>query len=108
MCRMDFCMFILLTVALLFYDMTKRSSIQLHYVIAALFAVSIMILSILACISGTIDYTKRVKKQIKFSKFEFNQEKNISKVVTCIGIVLTITDLGICIAIIRSIKDNLK
>jgi len=96
----------LLTVALLFYDMTKRSSIQLHYSIAALFAVTIMLLSILACLSGTIDYANRVKKQIKLSKFEFNQEKNISKVVTCIGVVLTIIELGICIAIIRSIINK--
>tara|TARA_Y100000389_G_C17427818_1_gene500647 strand:- start:3 stop:389 length:387 start_codon:yes stop_codon:yes gene_type:complete len=94
---------ILLTASLLFYDMTKRSSIKIHYFVAAIFAITLMLLSVITCLSGTIDYTKRVKKQISLSKFEFNQEKNMSKVVTLIGILLTLIELGICISIIKSI-----
>ena len=94
---------ILLTASLLFYDMTRRSSIKIHYFIAAIFAITLMLLSVLTCLSGTIDYTKRVKKQIKSSNLDLNQEKSMSKVVTLIGVLLTLIELGICISIIKSI-----
>ena len=97
---------ILLTVSLLFYDMTKRSSLELHFLIAAIFAITLMGLSIFSCVSGVSNYEKRIKKQIEESKNEFKQEKQMSKTVMIFNWILIIIEVCICLSIINSIKNK--
>ena len=101
--------FMLMTVSLLFYHMTRVSSLEMGAKLAGLFAVSLIFIALTICVSAVAVYSKRVnnvlnKKYRKSTTSEYQnnikQERDYRILYITIGSLLAIIEIGICIAIL--------
>jgi heme/copper-type cytochrome/quinol oxidase subunit 2 len=95
---------VLLTSALLFYHMTRVSSLEMNSTVAGIFAIILMIISMGLCIMAVYTYHARISRSINKDnkdKDGFSQERKISPVITTFGIILAIVEIGICVTIIK-------
>ena len=103
--------FMLMTVSLLFYHMTKLSSLEMQSNIAGLFAVSLIFISAALCISGLTIYSKRIKKALKIRKnnksyrdtTNIDRENDYRILYIVLGSLLTVIEIGICLVILKGV-----
>ena len=93
--------FILMTVSLLFYHMTRRETLEMDPRLAGVFAVSIIIMSAVFAILSLVVYAKRIgrlrtEKQTGFVR----QEIIISHTYIAVGSALVVISFGIAVAIL--------
>ena len=93
--------FILMTVSLLFYHMTRRKTLEMDPRLAGVFAVSIIIMSAVFTIQSLVVYAKRVGRLRTKKETEFvHQEIIISHTYIAVGSILVVISFGIAIAIL--------
>ena len=93
--------FVLMTVSLLFYHMTRQRTLEMDRRLAGVFAVSIIILSAVFAIQSLVVYAKRIGRLRTKKETEFvRQEVLISHTYIVVGSLLVVISLGIAIAIL--------
>ena len=93
--------FILMTVSLLFYHMTRRKTLEMDRRLAGVFAISIIIMSAVFAIQSLVVYAKRVGRLRTKKETEFvRQEIIISRTYIAVGSILVVISFGIAIAIL--------
>ncbi len=93
--------FVLMTVSLLFYHMTRQRTLEMDRRLAGVFAVSIIIMSAVFAIQSLVVYAKRIGRLRTKKETEFvRQEVLISHTYIVVGSLLVVISLGIAIAIL--------
>jgi len=94
---------LVMTVSLLFYHMTKVSSIEMNSKIAGIFSVTLIIISGILNIAAIITYWDRVSYTLSIShKHTKKNNENIYRIVyLTIGVVYSIVQCGISYVIIK-------
>ena len=97
---------ILMTASLLFYHMTRVSSLEMDPRVAGIFAVCLISISIALGITSVIPYITRVTTLIKQDQSteesqESKKEGNYRTVYTILGCILILIQIGIAITIIK-------
>ena len=109
--------FMLMTVSLLFYHMTRVSSLEMGSKLAGIFAVSLIFIALTICISAVAVYSKRVNnvlnrkhKKIVNKEYQKNieQERDYRILYITIGSLLAIIEIGICVAILLGTLTKMK
>jgi uncharacterized membrane protein len=95
---------ILLTTALLFYHMTKFNTMEMNKIASAIFAISLIIISIIYLLLGSYSYYYRLVNQFKKNHDRlFNQELKKEKLIFnfyfFLSIIFILIELAICIQI---------
>jgi uncharacterized membrane protein len=101
--------FMLMTVSLIFYHMTRVSSLEMSKGIAALFAVALISVSAVLCITGLATYSMRIqnvlehqrshKYRSKYAEKGRKQEEDFRIVYIVMGSILAIVEVAIAGAI---------
>ena len=100
--------FILMTVALLFYHMTRIETLEMDRRLAGVFSVSIIIMSVIFSIQALLIYTKRLSRLRTKNETSFiRQEISISRTYIMVVRILIVIAVGIAIVILYGsfIKD---
>jgi len=94
--------FLLMTVSLLFYHMTKAESIEMDPRIAGVFAVSIIILAVVLSVQALAVYIRRVGrlKQNK-DRAPMHEEIVISHTYVAVAAILIVIETGIAYTILK-------
>ena len=93
--------FVLMTVALLFYHMTRRRTLEMDRRLAGLFAVSIIIMSVVFAIQSLLIYAKRLGRLKNKDETDFiRQEIGISHTYIVVNSILIVIAVGIAIVIL--------
>ena len=93
--------FILMTVSLLFYHMTRRRTLEMDRRLAGVFAISIIIMSVVFAIQSLIIYSKRLGRLKKKKETDFiQQEISISHTYIIVSSILIVIAVGIAIVIL--------
>lgn len=94
---------LMMTVSLLFYHMTRVSSIEMNSKIAGIFAVTLIIISGILNIAALVTYWDRITYSLEISgpHKKKNNENYYRIMYLTIGIIYTLVQLGITIIIIR-------
>ena len=103
--------FVLMTTALLFYHMTRSKSIEMDDKIAGIFAVAMMILSVVFEIQALVVYVQRVNRLKSWgNNASINQEIMIGRSLTVTIGILIVVQLCIGITILHGAfrKGGLK
>jgi hypothetical protein len=88
--------FILMTVSLLFYHMTRRKTLEMGRRLAGVFAVSIITMSAVFAVQSLVVYAKRVKRLQSATPTSFvRQEIGISHTYIAVGTILVVISTGI-------------
>ena len=103
--------FPLMTSSLLFYHMTRVKSLEMDKRLAALFAISLIMVCILYNVSSIFPYSERMNYIISEARRE-NDNQNVNKLTllkytfVALGMVTIIIQLGICGVIIKNTIDD--
>ena len=93
--------FILMTVSLLFYHMTRRRTLEMNRRLAGVFAISIIIMSVVFAIQSLIIYSKRLGRLKNKKETDFiQQEISISHTYIIVSSILIVIAVGIAIVIL--------
>ncbi len=93
--------FILMTVSLLFYHMTRRRTLEMDRRLAGVFAISIIIMSVVFAIQSLIIYSKRLGRLKNKKETDFiQQEISISHTYIIVSSILIVIAVGIAIVIL--------
>jgi hypothetical protein len=93
--------FILMTVSLLFYHMTCRRTLEMDRRLAGVFAISIIIMSVVFSIQSLIIYSKRLGRLKNKKETDFiQQEISISHTYIIVSSILIVIAVGIAIVIL--------
>ena len=93
--------FILMTVSLLFYHMTCRRTLEMDRRLAGVFAISIIIMSVVFAIQSLIIYSKRLGRLKNKKETDFiQQEISISHTYIIVSSILIVIAVGIAIVIL--------
>lgn len=93
--------FILMTVSLLFYHMTRRRTLEMNRRLAGVFAISIIIMSVVFAIQSLVIYSKRLSRLKKKKETDFiQQEISISHTYIIVSSILIVIAVGIAIVIL--------
>ena len=93
--------FILMTVSLLFYHMTRRRTLEMDRRLAGVFAISIIIMSVVFSIQSLIIYSKRLGRLKNKKETDFiQQEISISHTYIIVSSILIVIAVGIAIVIL--------
>lgn len=90
--------FLLMTMSLLFYHMTKMQSLEMDRRVASLFAVALVLVSIVMGISGILPYFQRVGSIIR--KTKDREEENFRALHVTLGIIVILIQIGIAVTIV--------
>ncbi len=92
---------ILMTVSLLFYHMTRRRTLEMNRRLAGVFAISIIIMSVVFAIQSLVIYSKRLSRLKKKKETDFiQQEISISHTYIIVSSILIVIAVGIAIVIL--------
>ncbi len=93
--------FVLMTVSLLFYHMTRRRTLEMDRRLAGVFAVSIIVMSVVFAIQSLVIYAKRLGRLKKKTETGFiQQEIGISHTYIIVNSILIVISVGIAIVIL--------
>ena len=93
--------FILMTVSLLFYHMTRRRTLEMNRRLAGVFAICIIIMSVVFAIQSLIIYSKRLGRLKNKKETDFiQQEISISHTYIIVSSILIVIAVGIAIVIL--------
>ncbi len=90
--------FILMTMSLLFYHMTKVKSLEMDRRVAGVFAVALIIVSIIMGLSSMFPYFQRVGSLVKKEKDK--EEDRIRTMYIVLGAIVILIQIGIAATII--------
>jgi hypothetical protein len=98
---------LLLTIALLFYHMTKFQSLEMAPVVSGVFAVIIILISVVYLFTGTYSYFIRLRNRIEKNTDEYQDsldfEKNNMILYFIMGMILLVVQCAIAFFIIKGI-----
>ena len=103
--------FILMTLSLLFYHMVRLSSLEMPPKIASLFAVGLILSSLLFCGSAIYSYDSRVRDVLASSDLPdtaHQKEKRFSAMYTWICCLVGLIQLGVVVTIVRGAFPEFK
>ena len=93
--------FVLMTVSLLFYHMTRRKTLEMDRRLAGIFAISIIIMSAVLAVQSLVVYAKRISRlRTKQDTTFVRQEIVISHTYIAVGTILVVISVGIATAIL--------
>jgi len=93
--------FVLMTVSLLFYHMTRRKTLEMDRRLAGIFAISIIIMSAVLAVQSLVVYAKRISRlRNKQATAFIRQEIGISHTYIAVGTILVVISVGIATAIL--------
>ena len=93
--------FVLMTVSLLFYHMTRRQTLEMAPRLAGLFAISIILMSTVLAVQSLVVYAKRLSRLRSKQDTTFvRQEIVISHTYIAVGTLLVVISVGIAVAIL--------
>ena len=93
--------FVLMTVSLLFYHMTRRKTLEMDRRLAGIFAISIIIMSAVLAVQSLVVYAKRISRLRNKQETAFiRQEIGISHTYIAVGTILVVISVGIATAIL--------
>ena len=93
--------FVLMTVSLLFYHMTRRQTLEMAPRLAGLFAISIILMSTVLAVQSLVVYAKRISRlRTKQDTTFVRQEIVISHTYVAVGTLLVVISVGIATAIL--------
>ena len=93
--------FVLMTVSLLFYHMTRRQTLEMAPRLAGLFAISIILMSTVLAVQSLVVYAKRLSRLRSKQDTTFvRQEIVISHTYIAVGTLLVVISVGIAAAIL--------
>ena len=93
--------FVLMTVSLLFYHMTRRKTLEMDRRLAGIFAISIIIMSAVLAVQSRVVYAKRIRRHRNKQETAFiRQEIGISHTYIAVGTILVVISVGIATAIL--------
>ena len=93
--------FVLMTVSLLFYHMTRRKTLEMGPRLAGLFAISIILMSTVLAVQSLVVYAKRISRlRTKQDTAFVRQEIVISHTYIAVGTLLVVISVGIAVAIL--------
>jgi heme/copper-type cytochrome/quinol oxidase subunit 2 len=95
--------FLLMTIVLIFYHMTRINSLKMNFILAGIFATSLSILSVIFILFALITYFLRVNKLLeneKSNEFDYEYENSLKYVYLITGIIILFIQSAITIAII--------
>ena len=94
---------LLLTIALIFYHMTKFNTLEMHYIASSIFAIVIIFISIIYLIMGTISYYHRLNQLIKENQINLKRENQNFIIYFILGIILITIQCSIAYVILVNI-----
>ena len=93
--------FVLMTVSLLFYHMTRRQTLEMAPRLAGLFAISIILMSTVLAVQSLVVYAKRLSRLRSKQDTTFvRQEIVISHTYIAVGTLLVVISVGIAAAML--------
>ena len=93
--------FVLMTVSLLFYHMTRRKTLEMDRRLAGVFAVAIILMSVVFAVQSLVVYAKRLSRLQGAEDTPFvRQEINISHTYIAAGSLLALISVGIAGAVV--------
>ena len=94
--------FLLMTVSLLFYHMTRTKSLEMDPRIAGAFSVALILISLILALSTLFPYYERIGTAIDEKEIAYPEKEQRYRILyLTIGIILVSIEFGIAIAIIR-------
>jgi len=94
--------FVLLTVSLLFYHMTRQKSLEMPRRTAGMFAASLVVLALIYAIQALVTYIGRIERmRSRKNRAVIRQELRISRLYILLGVVLVVVECGIALTILR-------
>ena len=99
--------FMLMTASLLFYHMTRVSSLEMDPRVAGCFAIALIVISVSMCVTGTVTYSYRVRNSLdeagdsEAEADAIKHEENYRTTHIALCAVLTFVDIGIALVIVR-------
>ena len=96
--------FMLMTTSLLFYHLTRVSSIEMNKHVAGLFAVGLIVIALILSVASVYPYFERITRIVTKTKSEMVDKKReiqYRNLYLAIAIVLIVIELGIAITITK-------
>ena len=98
---------LLMTMSLLFYHMTKVKSLEMDRRLAGVFAVALIIISIIMGVSSIFPYFTRIGNIVKKDKDKDKEEDHYRTMYVVLGSILILIQLGIAVTIVLgAFKSN--
>ena len=98
--------FLLMTMSLLFYHMTRVQSLEMSRLFASIFSVSLISMAVIITLLSMITYYTRLTELLNDEPTWTSSEKreNIFRYIyVVIGTLITVIELSICIVMIRGV-----
>ena len=96
--------FLLMTVSLLFYHMTRVSSLEMNSRIAGFFSVTLILMAVVITIMALYTYHIRLNELLQTQEARLTpaekKEKQFKLVYLCVGIIIVSIELSLCVVII--------
>ena len=100
---------VLMTASLLFYHMTRKNSLEMDYRIAGIFAVALILCSMVMGITSLYPYYQRMGLIIDEDDSEEYRRENTYRIInTILGSIIIAIQLGISIAIVKGVLNKMK
>ena len=100
---------VLMTASLLFYHMTQKNSLEMDYRIAGIFAVALILCSMIMGITSLYPYYQRMGLIIDKDDSEEHKQENTYRLInTVLGSIIITIQLGITITIIKGVINKMK
>ena len=96
--------FLLMTVSLLFYHMTRVSSLEMNPKVAGFFSVTLILSAVVITIMALYTYSIRVSELLQAQKMQLSpaekKEEQFKIVYLVVGIIIVMIELSLCTVII--------
>ena len=100
---------VLMTASLLFYHMTKKKTLEIDYRIAGIFAVSLILCSMVMGIASLYPYYQRMGDIIINDDSEEYKKENAYRIVnTVLGSIIILIQFGIAVTITKGVINKMK
>ena len=100
---------VLMTASLLFYHMTKKNSLEMDYRIAGIFAVALILCSMVMGITSLYPYYQRMGMIIDEDSSEEHRRENMYRIInTVLGSIIIVIQLGISVTIVKGVLNKMK
>ena len=100
---------VLMTASLLFYHMTKKNSLEMDYRIAGVFAVALILCSMVMGITSLYPYYQRMGLIIDEDSSEEHKRENTYRIInTVLGSIIVAIQFGISITIVKGVINKMK
>ena len=100
---------VLMTASLLFYHMTRKNSLEMDYRIAGVFAVALILCSMVMGITSLYPYYQRMGLIIDEDDSEEHKRENTYRIInTILGSIIIAIQFGISVTIVKGVLNKTK